>query len=112
MENKLAILLAVMTLTVASEANAQMHHDVGQSASDRLREKCSEVGTIAPDLLSECVQLAADEIAVLKEEKEMLKSEVCVLYGVVKELGKGAVSAGLLDSPKHCKIPIVPGRSR
>ena len=75
-------------------------------------EKCAELSEPSPIALAECVRLANDEIEVLKEEKEMLKSEVCLLYLNLREMAKGAVSASLLAPPKHCKISTTPARPR
>jgi hypothetical protein len=87
MVSKLAVLAAV-TLTFASTAQAD--------------EKCSELGAQSVGVLAECVRRANSEIEVLKEENEMLKSEVCYLAAVVKA-----------DPPSRCKVlPRPPARSR
>jgi hypothetical protein len=91
-----ALTIAALIIASAAEAN----------------EKCAEPSERSPTVLAECVRLANDEIEVLKEEKEMLKSEVCLLYLNLREVAKGAVLASLLASPKHCKISITPARPR
>jgi hypothetical protein len=93
MGNSLAA-LTIAGLIIASAAQAN--------------EKCAEPSERSPIVLAECVRLANDEIEVLKEEKEMLKSNVCLLYLNLRDVAKGAVSASLLAPPKYC----TPGRSR
>ena len=90
--------LIIAGLTIAPEAQAN--------------EKCAEPSERSPIVLAECVRLANDEIEVLKEEKEMLKSEVCLLYLNLREVAKGTISASLSASPKHCKISSTPSRPR
>jgi hypothetical protein len=105
MRNRLAMLTAVMMLAASPAARAN--------------EKCSEIDALTPDILAKCVGIAngeiealKDQIAVLKEEKEMLKSEVCILSINLREVAKGKIMDYLLDPPSHCTVPVAPRRIR